>query len=91
VAVGAVFGGWLVLPKEGSAFFSMASDTGFNNCVLAKHFGTCRAVRVMAIGANHFTFCNGVMRDSFAVGTLLFVAGKTHFRLRFFVTNLIDR
>ena len=53
VAECAVFGGRLVLPQEGPAFFSMAAVAVFIDCELFQRRRPCRSVGVVAIAANN--------------------------------------
>ena len=46
---------------------------------------------VVAICTGHFAFFKRVVRDFFAIGTLLFVAGVANLGLGFFAQNLVGR
>ena len=89
VAVGAVFCHGLVLEQEGTAFFSVALIASFSDCIFLPQFGACRTMGVVTIGTSYFAFFKGVVRDFFAIRTLLFVAGVANFSLSFFGQHFV--
>lgn len=91
MATGAVFSHGLMFPEEGTTFFGMAGEAGFINRVFLQQLGTSRAMRVVAVGANHLAFTDGVVRNLVALGTLLLMAGKTDLGLGLFIAYFIVR
>ena len=89
VAVGAVLGHRLVLEQEGAAFFRMALVAGLGHGVFLEQLGATGAVRVVAVRAAHFAFCNRVVRGFFAISALVFVAGIADLGLGFPVLQLV--
>ena len=74
VAIAAVFIDGLVVVHKGPAFFHMAGVAGVVYAVALHQLGAYRAMRVVAIGAGHFSLGYRVVRGAADLCTLLFVA-----------------
>ena len=70
-----------MLMDEGSALFGVAGVAGVVDAVALEQFRAGRAVRIMAIRADHLAFRHGVMRRTVHLGALLLVAGVADFGL----------
>ena len=49
MAIGAIFGHWLVFPQEGTALLGMTGEARFGHRVLLEQLGTGRTMGVMAV------------------------------------------
>ena len=82
VAKRAIFLNRWVVADERAAFFHMAGITSVVNAIPHHAAGSRRAVRIMAIGANYFSFPGRMAGGAVDLCTLFFMTGKTYFRLR---------
>lgn len=89
VAVGAVFVHRLMFPQEWAAFFCMTGETRLVNRILLQQFWGCRAMWIVAIGTDHLSFLNRMVRVFIDISTLLLVAGKADFGLSPFVAHIV--
>src|SRR5665647_1412804 len=89
VAIGAVFGHRIMLVHKRAAFFSVAGVAGVIDAVALEQLGAGRAMRVMAIGADHFAFRHRVMRRPVHLGALFFVAGVANLGLGGALSHLV--
>lgn len=81
VTIDTVINHGTVLPQERSALLGVTGVAGFVDVVLDQQFWPGGSMRVMAVGANHLAFTDRMVRNTMLLSTLLFVAGKTYFRL----------
>lgn len=82
VARAAVFGNRFMLLHKRTALFGMAGVAGVIDAVALDQFGADRPVHVVAIGACHLAFRNGVVRWFVNLGALFLVALVAHVSLR---------
>ena len=75
-----LFNRWM-FPGKGTAFVGMALVTELVVALGVDHVGGQGAMGVMAVGTFDLPFDNGMMRHLVGVGTDIFVAAETDFRL----------
>ena len=88
VADGAVFCHRLMVVHEGSALFHVALIAGFHHAA-AHHLLRVVAMHVVAVGAAHLAFEDGVTIGLVDLNPLLFVTGEADLRLRQLVAHFI--
>ena len=75
MAIGAVFRYRLMFPQERTALVGVALIAGLIDRMFLQVGGRRRAMRVMAVGADHLALPDRVVRDLVAVRSLILVAG----------------
>lgn len=81
MAVQAVIARRRMFPQERPAFLSVAGVTGFVDGVLDELCRRSGAVRVVAVGARHFSGLDRMGRDSHDLSALRFVTVEAHLHL----------
>ena len=76
MAVQAAFADRKVLPQQRAALLRVAVVASLVDRNFLQQLRSRRAVRVVAVGANHLRLANRMVRELVAVGTLLGVAGE---------------
>lgn len=79
----------LMIADKGPTFLHVAGIAGIVDVISDHHAGTCGAMRVMTVGAGDLAFPYGVAVRAINLASLLFMTGKTHFRLGQPVAHLI--
>lgn len=77
----AIFGRGLMFKQERPASFGMALEASFVNRIFLEQHGASRTVRIMTTRANDLAFLDRMVGNTTELGTLIFVAGETDFRL----------
>ena len=84
VAVGALFANGLVFPQHRTALVGVTAIASVVDPHLPQQIGACRAMRIVAIGADHFAFADGMVGILQRERTLLGMASKANVGLRRF-------
>ena len=82
MAIGAILADGLMFPKQRAALISMARIAKIRNAHVAQHIRTRRAVRVVAIRADHLALANRVVRVLQGQRALFGMAAEANLRLR---------
>jgi len=80
-----------MLPKERAPLLGVAGPAGFVGRVLDEQLGAIRAMRIVAVGADHLAHGDRVGRNALDFGALRLVAGEADARLGVLRQNRVPR